>query len=63
MSKVMMRLPDGHCEFMDEERFKSAHGQKGYSYARERDERIAQAMGWVPKPKAVADKPKAAKKV
>ena len=61
MSMVMMKIPEGHCCFMNESEFKLAHGQKGYSYARERDEKIAQKMGWVEKPKPVK-KAKAAKK-
>ena len=57
-SMVMMKVPDGRCVFMNERQFKASHGQRGYSFARARDERIAQAMGWVEKPKAAAKKAK-----
>lgn len=55
-SMVMMKVPEGHCVFMNEREFKAARGQGGVSFARDRDERIAQAMGWVAKPKAKAAK-------
>ena len=57
-SMVMMKVPKGYCRFMGEREFKACHEQPGYSYARDRDERIAQAMGWVAKAAAKKAKPK-----